>query len=515
MISKKEAAKAGLAILESGFKQDQAREKRIRTLRELLPGIFNDGVVDNAALQEALGMKVPRGHLGYELQFAGKGVARMLADEPTGKELAVENRQSLNADTTDNVMIRGDNLDVLKILYQNYHQKIKMIYIDPPYNTKNEAFIYKDSFSMSKDELAEKLGLSPEVSESLVDIYGTQTHSGWLAFMYPRLKIARELLADDGVIFISIDEHEHANLRIICNEIFGESNFVFDLIRKTKSTTNDSRTGANLQHESCLVYAKKKDLADLRGGKKDLSAYSNPDNDPNGDWIPDNPSARSGKESLRFPITNPKTGKIDHPPEGRYWAFSRKGFEERVSDGRIVFKDSHGPNERGFILKRYKKDLKSRRKTLDSLRFNHNDFMNRAATKELNALGMADYFSYPKGREYIRGLIEHGSSENDLVLDFFAGSGTTGEAVIAINSDTGSKRKFILVQWDEAIKKEAFPAAYEFCENHEFYGPYVSSICIERLKRFGKKIAKSDEGGGAEDRCWLQGLHAGRQAFCG
>ena len=494
MIDKKQAKALGVTTIDRTQVLQEAQAEKIRAIKKLLPNTIADNQLNIEALQEILSKhSTTSNNKGYELSFAGKGLARAQADTATTKELKIEKAQSKNFDTTGNVVIRGDNLDVLKILYKNYHKKIKMIYIDPPYNTQSEAFIYNDNFKKNEEALREELGLAEDTINFLHNVYGTRSHSGWLSFMYPRLKIARELLRDDGVIFISIDDNEQANLKIICDEIFGEENFVIDIIRKTKSTTNDAKEGINIQHENCLVYAKNKHNIILFGGQKDLSRYSNPDNDPNGDWTSDNPSAKSGNAQHYFEIKNPYTGKVDVPPTGRYWIFSQNTIQKYIDNGTICFKKKHKSNERGFIYKRYKNKLKSNEKVLNSLFSIDNAYMNQKATKNLLDLGLGEYFKYPKGYEYIQILIQHATppSENAFILDFFAGSGTTGDAVMQLNAEDGGKRKYILVQLDEKIDEKKNKEAYNFCKENKF-PPVISSICIERLNRAGEKLKQEE-----------------------
>ena len=429
--------------------------------------------------------------LGYGLTFIGRDMANRLYSAPINTEIEELKEKSLDRESTENSIYVGDNLEVLKHLKNDYQNKIKMIYIDPPYNTKNNHFIYPDNFKKEFERILQEEGID---KSEVKNQKGAIAHSGWLSFMYPRLRLARDLLRDDGVIFISIDDNEQANLKILCDEIFGEHNFVGDFIRKTKSTTNDAKTGINYQHEFLLCYAKDKNNANLLGGEKDLSRYKNPDNDPNGAWISDNPSAKSGTMANGyFPITNPHTGKVDYPPKGRFWLFSKNTMQKYIESGQIHFKKEHGDNERGFIYKRYLKDLKTTKKTFDSLKFTDNAFMNQPATKELIKLGLSEYFTYPKGVEFIKEIIKHGADDNDIVMDFFAGSGTTAHAVMELNAEDKNNgkqgnRKFILVQLDEAIDEKANKVAYDFCKNLGSENPTIADITIERVKRAGQKI---------------------------
>lgn len=255
VISRKAAERQGFGVLDGS---GDSRELLVSKLASLLPGaITEDGRVDVAALRKAVGREyVADSDQKHELRFAGKGVANHLAGASTDMELKVERRQSKNFDATSNLVIRGDNLDVLKILYKNYSGAVKVIYIDPPYNTGKDDFVYNDYFKKSEAELIDELGLKPETVERFQDLYGTKTHSGWLAFMYPRLKVARELMSDDGVIFISIDDNEQANLRVLCDEIFGESSFIGILVWKT--ATDNNATQISTEHEYVVCYAKNK-----------------------------------------------------------------------------------------------------------------------------------------------------------------------------------------------------------------------------------------------------------------
>lgn len=368
------------------------------------------------ALSQALGFS-PSSMQGYGLSFIGKPLANALYSTPTTKEL-----KELDPKHSQNIIIKGDNLHALKLLKSAYDGKIKMIYIDPPYNTKNEKFIYDDNFVKEYQKLLVELDLlkldsngkvleKSEVLHFLTNPSGDKAHSGWLSFMLPRLKLARDLLKDDGVIFISIDDNEQANLKILCDEIFGEENFVGDFIRKTKSTTNDAKTGLNYQHEFLLCYAKDRASVNLLGGEKDLSKYQNPDNDPNGAWVSSDPTAKSGDmKTGYFAVENPYTGKVDYPTNGRFWRFSQNTMQKHIDEGHICFKKEHKDNERGFIYKRYLKDLQTNLRTFDSLKFTDNKFMNQAATKELLALGLGEYFTYPKSVDFIKEITKHATN---------------------------------------------------------------------------------------------------------
>ncbi len=420
--------------------EKSVNEKNVEIFNRYFPGCLsmeNDDklTLDVGRLKALLGDFSEIKEEGYGLDFVGKKIALNQAFKKNNKIL-----KPLNESTSKHILIKGDNLDALKILKQSYSEKIKMIYIDPPYNTKNENFIYGDDFSQSNEETLKQLDYSKEKLDYIKNLFGSKCHSGWLSFMYPRLLLAKDLLKQDGVIFISIDDNECAQLKLLCDEIFGEGNFVADFIRKTKSTTNDAKTGVNYQHEFLLCYAKNKEFVNLLGGEKNLENYKNPDNDPNGAWINDNPSAKSGNmKTGYFGVTNPYTNKVDYPPVGMFWRFSQNTIQKHIDERRICFKKKHKDNERGFIYKRYLKDLKTTKKTFDSLVFTDNLYMNQAATKELLSLELAEYFSYPKGVDFMAKIVEHATEKGDIILDFFAGSGTTAHAVLESNKSDYQK----------------------------------------------------------------------------
>ncbi|GAA9598726.1 hypothetical protein UBN86_01790 [Helicobacter pylori] len=420
--------------------EKSVNEKNLEVFNRYFPGclsVENDNklTLDTKKLKALLGDFSEIKEEGYGLDFVGKKIALNQAFKKNNKIL-----KPLNESTSKHILIKGDNLDALKILKQSYSEKIKMIYIDPPYNTKNENFIYDDDFSQSNEEVLKQLDYSKEKLDYIKNLFGSKCHSGWLSFMYPRLLLAKDLLRQDGVIFISIDDNEAAQLKLLCDEIFGEGNFVADFIRKTKSTTNDAKTGVNYQHEFLLCYAKNKEFVNLLGGEKNLENYKNPDNDPNGAWINDNPSAKSGNvKTGYFGVTNPYTNKVDYPPVGMFWRFSQNTLQKHIDEGRICFKKKHKENERGFIYKRYLKDLKTTKKTFDSLIFSDNCYMNQVATKELLSLELAEYFSYPKGVDFMAKIVEHATEKGDIILDFFAGSGTTAHAVLESNKSDYQK----------------------------------------------------------------------------
>ncbi len=462
----------------------------LEKLKSLFPSVVKDGFVDFTALKEELGEieEATEGMEKYNLSWWGKQKAKEEAQyPPVSKTLNFkENGNDNFTGETENLYIEGDNLEVLKLLKENYYGKIKMIYIDPPYNTGKD-FVYKDNFHMSAEESNIADGVVNEDGERLEKRFventkGNRYHSNWLNMIYPRLKVAHQLLKEDGVIFISIDDNEVHNLRKVCDEIFGEDNFVGEIIRKTKSMTGDNGNGFNLQHESLIMYGSNKEAVYLLGNTKDFSNYKNPDNDKNGDWCSGDPSAKSGGISTSFEIKNPITGKVDYPPAGRFWAFSKETFISYVESGRIKFKEVYKDNERGFIFKRYKNSVEEKRNPVNSLFGVENEYMNQSATTELKELFRGSNFSYPKPVCFLKEIIKYATSSNDIILDFFSGSATTAHAVMSLNAEDGGNRKFIMVQLPELTdeKSEAYKNGYKnICE-----------IGKERIRRAGNKIVE-------------------------
>lgn len=519
MIPRKEAERQGFDILNG---PGDGREALVSKLASLLPGaITEDGRVDVAALRKVVGREyVADSDQKHELRFAGRGVADHLADSLTGMELKTERRQSRDFDAASNVVIRGDNLDVLKILRKNYSGSVKTIYIDPPYNTGKDDFVYNDYFKKSEVELIDELGLKQETVERFQDLYGTKTHSGWLAFMYPRLKVAKDLLSDEGAIFISIDDHEHANLKLLCDYVFHESNFVGNIVWEG-GVKNDSKF-LSVSTDYILVYAKNQAL--LRGNhttwrlrkeginkiygkvdelksrydsdyaamtgelrewygsldKKD-AAYSHKHYksiDERGVYFPSDISWPGGG-GPRYEVLHPGTGKPVKIPK-RGWVFSNKNkMDRRIADGMVEF----GPDETTVPqFKRYLHETEGQ--VMPNVIYKDR----RYAKKALDSLLAENVFDDPKDASIIEGILRLTTQESDVVLDFFAGSGTTGEAIMKLNTTDGGRRRFILVQADEEIKEKK-KEAIEFCKKNRLK-PVISSITLERLKRAGDIIKK-------------------------
>ncbi len=440
-------------------------------------------LVDFDLLKQELSKDIVEGNdERYTLNWAGKKQAILTANSPINATLRPCREESVDFDSTKNLYIEGDNLDVLKLLRETYLNKVKMIYIDPPYNTGND-FVYEDDFASSTEDYLQASKSYDDQGNRMFqnnDSNG-RFHSDWLSMMYSRLKLAKDLLTDDGVIFISIDDNEQENLKKICNEIFGELNFIGTHIRKTVSQRAMAKN-YNTQHEYCLIYTKNYNNFDLCGDEKNFDVYSNPDNDPRGDWKTSDPTMSGSKNN--FAIINPYNGKIDFPPKGRGWAFTKEKFDCLVDEGTVIFKKDCKESERGFIYKAYKKDLRSQNLLLNSLDVCENQYMNQVSTKEMMELFDERMFDYAKPVSFVRKILSYDKNKESIILDFFSGSATTAHAVMKLNAEDGGNRKFIMVQLPEVCdeKSEAYKAGYKnICE-----------IGKERIRRAGKKIKEEN-----------------------
>ena len=418
----------------------------------------------------------------YQFTWPGKQEARREAARSTTKTLRPVVEDSVDWDHTQNLYIEGDNLEVLKLLQKSYMGKVKMIYIDPPYNTGND-FVYDDDFAVSQDDYDLFAGDVDELGNRYRK--NTETngrfHSDWCSMMYSRLMVARSLLTEDGVIFISIDDNEVENLKKICSEIMGEHNFVSQIIWKKRSTPpNDKVIGA--AHEYILCYSKNNLLVKLNLRERtdeQLQRYQNPDNHPKGPWTPGDLGAnvKGGRyvASLYFPIINPNTGESHYPPQNGNWRFNQQTIQKLLENNEIYF----GVDGKGRPkLKRFLSDVKNGI-TYTSIW----DFLpfNTQGSKEMtNLLGNISIFDNPKPVDLIKELIKLGSMPKDIVLDFFSGSSTTAHAVMQLNSEDEGNRKYIMVQLPEETPEasEARKAGYNT----------IPEIAKERIRRAGKKI---------------------------
>lgn len=432
-------------------------------------------------LKQMLSDEVIDGEEAYEFTWVGKKAAIVEAHKPIRKTLRPCKEESKEWDKTENLYIEGDNLEVLKLLQESYLNKVKMIYIDPPYNTGND-FIYNDDFKMSVDEYAD------EISETDADgnrmFKNTDTngrfHSDWCSMIYSRLMLARNLLSDDGVIFISIDDNEVDNLRKCCDEVFGGSNFVAELIwERAYSPKNDAKYISN-SHDYVLMYARNIDgfvIGRLPRTEEANARYRNLDNDPRGVWKPSDMSVKTYNAECDYPITTP-SGRVIEPPTGRCWRLSKNAFLERLQDNRIYFGADGGSVP---CIKRFLSELKFDGMAPTSILFYKEVGHSQEGAKEVTKLLEAGAFDGPKPIRLLRRLLTLANlKKDDIVLDFFSGSATTAHATMELNAEDGGNRKFIMVQLPEKTdeKSEAYKAGYKnICE-----------IGKERIRRAGDKI---------------------------
>ena len=426
----------------------------------------------------------------YGLSWAGKINAKKEALIPTSKTLSPQEEESKNWDETENIFIEGDNLEALKLLQRKYFEKIKMIYIDPPYNTGKD-FIYRDNFARTTKEELEESG---EMEDGKLLTTNAKTngrfHSDWLNMMYSRLFLAHKLLKDDGVIFVSIDDNEVANLRLLMDEIFGEENFVANIIWYSKYTTSNDAKYLSTQHENILLYGKNKDHFNVglldRSEKQDKN-YKNRDNDSNGAWKPTPIHAKSGTESSNYTIIFPN-GIEWKAPKGRYPRYSKARLLELFNKNELYF-NSKGNVDKKTYLSEVKQGI-----TAGTVWSYQEVGHTHSNNEELASLMGKGKFPNPKGTKLIKQLCKIANVQiRDLILDFFAGSGTTGDAVMQLNAEDGGNRKYILVQLDEEIDKKKDKTAYDFVKyDLKKERPTIAEISRERIRRAGKQI-KNEE----------------------
>jgi len=424
----------------------------------------------------------------YQFSWPDKKMAIRLANAPSNLTLRPCREESVDFDNTENLYIEGDNLEVLKLLREDYLGRIKMIYIDPPYNTGND-FVYEDDFSQSLNEYVDGSGQKDNAGNRLVQ--NTESngrfHTDWLNMMYPRLKVARDLLKNDGVIFISIDDTEVSNLRKCCDEIFGAQNFIADLIWQKKFSRSNDATYFSTMHDHILCYCKNSIVSNPAGWKIGLlprgdevpAGYTNPDNDPRGVWTSVVLSAKSGGESLLYPITLP-SGRTVSPPSGRYWSCSKDTFEKWKADNRIWFgQDGDGMPRKKTFLSEVQEGLRPNT-IIFHTEGGHNQEGKQETKQLFDGIGV---FDGPKPVRLLYLLLQIAKpASDDLIMDFFSGSATTAHAVEKYNAENETHLKFILVQLPEETEPstEAYKAGYKtICE-----------IGKERIRRAGKKISE-------------------------
>lgn len=467
----------------------------VAKIRELFPNCVTERINSEGKLEHAIDFDMLKQELSdhvvddlqerYQFTWPDKRKAILAANAPINKTLRPCREESVDFDNTENLYIEGDNLDVLKLLQETYLGKVKMIYIDPPYNTGKD-FIYNDDFKQSTEEYIENSGqLDGEGNRFVANTESNgRFHTNWLNMIYPRLKLAKDLLSDDGVIFISIDDNEVENLRKICDEIFGENNFLAQVIwERAFSPKNDAKF-LSVSHDYVLIYARSIEVFSIgllpRSAESD-ARYKNPDNDPHGPWTSDNMTVKSYSANYDYPIRTPN-GTIYYPPAGRCWFTSKERMQKLIENGAVWFGNNGGNMPR---IKRYLSDVQQGMTPITIWKYldvGHN----QEARQELKKLfDEKAYFDGPKPIRLLNRILTIANvKKEDFILDFFSGSATTAHAVMQLNAEDGGKRKFIMVQLQE-----------ECAENTEAYKAGYKNICEigkERIRRAGQKIKEEN-----------------------
>lgn len=451
-------------------------EHNIEQLKQLFPNVFTEGKIDFEALKSELGEFTETDNERYQFTWNGKEQAKRIATTPTLGTLRPAPDESVNWDTTENMYIEGDNLEVLKLLQKSYFGKVKMIYIDPPYNTGND-FVYKDDFKDNLSNYQRLTGQKDDEGNPLTtntDSSG-RYHSNWLNMMYPRLKLARNLLKDDGVIFISIDDNEVHNLRKICDEIFGEGKFIGAIAWQHSLQGKGYSGKLSIHHNYIICYCKSPsfELGMFKRTDEDNKNYSNPDNDPNGEWRTGDVRNALYRPNLIYPIKTPSGNEIQPPEKG--WRWSQGTVQEKIKTGEIIF----SKDESRIIRKIYLKNQEGR--VPESLFLGKIFGTSRDANSELKKLfGDNVPFDTPKPTLLISKLCELNLHKNEIALDFFSGSGTTADSIMQVNAEDDGNRKFICVQIPE-------PSPDDSVANKSGYKT-IAEIGKERIRRAAKKI---------------------------
>lgn len=467
----------------------------VAKIMELFPNCVTERINAEGKLEHAIDFDMLKQELSdyvvdglqerYQFTWPDKRKAILAANAPINKTLRPCREESVDFDNTENLYIEGDNLEVLKLLQETYLGKVKMIYIDPPYNTGKD-FIYNDDFKQSTEEYIENSGqFDGEGNRFVANTESNgRFHTNWLNMIYPRLKLAKDLLSDDGVIFISIDDNEVENLRKICDEIFGENNFLAQVIwERAFSPKNDAKF-FSVSHDYVLIYARSIEVFSIgllpRSAESD-ARYKNPDNDPHGPWTSDNMTVKSYSANYDYPIRTPN-GTIYYPPAGRCWFTSKERMQKLIENGAVWFGNNGGNMPR---IKRYLSDVQQGMTPITIWKYldvGHN----QEARQELKKLfDEKAYFDGPKPIRLLNRILTIANvKKDDFILDFFSGSATTAHAVMQLNAEDGGKRKFIMVQLQE-----------ECAENSEAYKAGYKNICEigkERIRRAGKKIKEEN-----------------------
>ena len=458
-----------------GASSGDVLEAQIARLRDLFPEVFVEGKIDFDKLRLTLGGAAESGPGRFHFSWAGKDDAVNLLQTPSAGTLVPCPQESINFETTCNIFIEGDNLEVLKLLFKSYFGRVKLIYIDPPYNTGQD-FVYPDNYTDPLKTYLQITGQADAEGNLLTSNPETsgRYHSTWLSMMYPRLFLARQLLKEDGVIFVSIDDHEVHHLRLLMNETFGEENFIACFVWKRRQVSdNRNLDNVSTDHEYILAYSRGDGT--LLGTAKDLTKYDNPDNDPRGPWMSDNLTGLANSEqrpNLHYDIVDPETGQPYPPLASRGWAYDRKAMAKLISEGRILWPAKPDGRPR---LKRFLNEIRSQFTGFSSIQ----DFgYTTDGTRTIEELFGEKVIQFPKPVAVPRKLGEQTTSTTggDIVLDFFAGSCTTAQAVLEMNHADGGNRRFICVQLPEPTENKTFST--------------IAEIGKERIRRVIGKLAK-------------------------
>jgi len=472
-----------LDLTTDGSSMDIVQDN-IAKLKQLFPDVFSEGKIDFEKLQDTLGDVIEDKEERYNFTWHGKAQAKRIAQSVSTGTLLPCKEESKHWDSTQNLFIEGDNLEVLKLLQKSYHNQVKMIYIDPPYNTGGE-FIYPDNYHDNLDTYMQYTGQKDSEGRK----FGTNAdtsgryHTNWLNMMYPRLKLARNLLQDDGVIFISIDDNEQSNLKKMCDEIFGEENFITNIIWRSSDSSNNDSKQFSTDYNHTLVYSKNIgwESYKLERSIENNSHYKNPDNDPNGSWFSGNISSPNPRINLTFDIVAPNGNIIKPPANG--WRWKKEKIDEMVARKEIIFSD----DQTRIIKKTYLKNqggIVPSNIWWDIDDTGHNRNAKYELIKIFNELKTSEIFKTPKPTKFIKKILKVSSGKESIILDFFAGSATTAHAVMGLNSQDKGNRKYIMVQLPEPCdeKTESYNAGYKT----------IADIGKERIRRAGEKVQKDN-----------------------
>lgn len=465
-------------------------EDKIQQLKQLFPEVFAEDKIDFDKLKLILGEETLAKEERYELNWAGKYNSFKEIQKQTTATLIPDPENSIDFDTSENIFIEGENLEALRVLQKSYYGKIKMIYIDPPYNTGNDSFVYPDDYTERRSEYEERTGIKDEDGFlNKQDLWKKNTkengqfHSVWLSMMYPRLFLARNLMREDGVIFVSIDDNEVDNLKLLMDMVFGEENFIGNFVWKRRASSALAEMLVSKDHEYVLSYQKTYS-SNFKGISKDYSAYKNPDKDPRGAWTLGDLTVGMNKDQRPnqfYTLVNPKTG-LEYPPnDNRVWAYIPESMNKLIKENRVYFPTD---NKKRPMLKRFQNELKSTVNPFST--WMSNVGLNSEGTKIIQSLFKTNIFNYTKPISLITQLVEQTTDKDDIILDFFAGSSTTAQSILELNQKDDNNRNFIMVQMPESLgeKSQGYQEGYKT----------LSQISQARIKKVIEKIKAEQEG---------------------